>query len=148
MYCCLLFKVNLHDHVSQLLNNNYAQIVSQENLILQENIKGSTSFIHKCIIEIYLWYICFTFIYKNQQIWLFTTYCVLGHVAFFFILIVIHYAFKTNQKCSINSAIISVKVHINYLFNNKSLSLFLTYQKGVLSICNGINVNIFIYSRM
>lgn len=59
-------------------------------------------------------------------------------------LIVIQNAFKTNQKCSINSAIISVKVHINYLFNNKSLSLFLTYWKGVLSICNGINVNLFI----
>lgn len=84
--------------------------------------------IHKCIIEIYLWYICFTFIYKNQQIWLFTTYCVFRACCnVFFILIVIQNAFKTNQKCSINSAIISVKVHINYLFNNKSLSLFLTY---------------------
>lgn len=70
--------------------------------------------------------------------------CFKGMLQFFFILIVIQNAFKTNQKCSINSAIISVKVHINYLFNNKSLSLFLTYWKGVLSICNGINVNIFI----
>lgn len=82
---------------------------------------------------------------KNQQIWLFTTYCVFRACCnVFFILIVIQNAFKTNQKCSINSAIISVKVHINYLFNNKSLSLFLTYWKGVLSICNGINVNLFI----
>lgn len=102
-------------------------------------------FIHKCIIEIYLWYVCFTFIYKNQQIWLFTTYCVFRACCnVFFILIVIQNAFKTNHKCSINSAIISVKVQIHYLFNNKSLSLFLTYWKGVLSICNGINVNLFI----
>lgn len=84
------------------------------------------------------------YLQKSTNMAIYNLLCFKGMLQFFFILIVIQNAFKTNQKCSINSAIISVKVHINYLFNNKSLSLFLTYWKGVLSICNGINVNIFI----
>lgn len=84
------------------------------------------------------------YLQKSTNMAIYNLLCFKGMLQFFFIPIVIQNAFKTNQKCSINSAIISVKVHINYLFNNKSLSLFLTYWKGVLSICNGINVNIFI----
>lgn len=96
---------------------------------------------HRNISLVHMFHI---YLQKSTNMAIYNLLCFKGMLQFFFILIVIQNAFKTNQKCSINSAIISVKVHINYLFNNKSLSLFLTYWKGVLSICNGINVNIFI----
>lgn len=96
---------------------------------------------HRNISLVHMFHI---YLQKSTNMAIYNLLCFGACCNFFLFWLLFKMRLKTNQKCSINSAIISVKVHINYLFNNKSLSLFLTYWKGVLSICNGINVNIFI----
>lgn len=125
IYLLFLIYINSHNHVFKLLDH-MLRFFSQENLILQDIIKRSTLFIHKCIVKKILWYICFTIIYKNQQecfrtIYnsLFQAYCKIS------ILMV-----KSYTKCAQNiySKVRSIKIFCN----NKSLYLFLTYWISVM----------------
>lgn len=125
IYLLFFIYINSHNHVFKLLDH-MLRFFSQENLILQDIIKSSTLFIHKCIVKIFsgtyvsqsftkIKHKCFRIIYNS----LFQACCKIS------ILIV-----KSYTKCTqnISSKVPSIKIFCN----NKSLYLFLTYWISVM----------------